>query len=33
MQDRKLYFEASPISYATLANNKVSVFLELGDRG
>ena len=30
MQDRKLYFEASPISYATLANNKVSVFLSWG---
>ena len=27
MEDRKLYFEASPISYATFANNKVAVFL------
>jgi acetyl esterase/lipase len=30
MQDRKLYFEASPISYATLAKNKVAVFLSWG---
>jgi len=30
MQDRKLYFEASPISYATVANNNVSVFLTWG---
>jgi len=30
MQDRKLYFEASPISYAVTANNKVSVFLSWG---
>jgi len=30
MQDRKLYFEASPISYATYANNKVAVFLSWG---
>jgi acetyl esterase/lipase len=30
MDDRKLYFEASPISYATFANNKVAVFLSWG---
>jgi acetyl esterase/lipase len=30
MQDRKLYFEASPISYATVANNNVAVFLTWG---
>ena len=33
MQDRELYFEASPISYATFANNSVSVFLSWGTRG
>jgi acetyl esterase/lipase len=27
MQDRKVYFEASPISYATIANNHVAVLL------
>jgi acetyl esterase/lipase len=30
MDDRKLYFDASPISYATFANNKVRVFLSWG---
>jgi acetyl esterase/lipase len=30
MQDRKLYFEASPISYTTFPNNGVSVFLSWG---
>jgi acetyl esterase/lipase len=30
MDDRKLYFEASPISYATYNNNKVAVFLSWG---
>ncbi len=30
MQDRKLYFEASPISYATIANNHVAVLLSWG---
>ena len=30
MQDRKVYFESSPISYATTANNKVGVFLSWG---
>ncbi len=30
MQDRKVYFEASPISYATTANNQVAVLLSWG---
>jgi acetyl esterase/lipase len=30
MDDRKLYFEASPISYAVRANNAVAVFLAWG---
>jgi acetyl esterase/lipase len=30
MDDRKLYFDASPISYATRPNNKVKVFLSWG---
>jgi acetyl esterase/lipase len=30
MQDRRLYFEASPISYATIANNQVAVLLSWG---
>jgi len=30
MQDRKVYFEASPISYATIANNHVAVLLSWG---
>ena len=30
MEDRKVYFEASPVSYAVQANNKVSVFLSWG---
>jgi acetyl esterase/lipase len=30
MEDRRVYFEASPMSYAVQANNKVSVFLSWG---
>jgi acetyl esterase/lipase len=30
MQDRKVYFEASPISYATTSNNHVAVLLSWG---
>lgn len=30
MQDRKVYFDASPISYATVANNKLAVLLSCG---
>jgi acetyl esterase/lipase len=30
MDDRKLYFEASPLSYAVTANNKVAVLLAWG---
>lgn len=30
MDDRKVYFDASPISYAVRANNKVSMFLTWG---
>jgi acetyl esterase/lipase len=30
MEDRRLYFDASPINYATFANNKVSVLLCTG---
>ncbi len=30
MHDRRRYFEASPISYATFANNQVAVFLSWG---
>jgi acetyl esterase/lipase len=30
MADRQLYFDASPISYATLANNKLAVLLVIG---
>ena len=30
MQNRKLYFEASPISYATVDNNKTAVFVIWG---
>lgn len=30
MADRQLYFDASPISYATLANNKLAVLLATG---
>jgi acetyl esterase/lipase len=30
MEDRQLYFDASPISYATIANNKIGVFLACG---
>jgi len=30
MEDRKLYFDASPMSYATYANNKVRFFLSWG---
>jgi acetyl esterase/lipase len=31
MADRQLYFDASPMSYATLANNKLAVMLVTGD--
>lgn len=30
MEDRQLYFDASPISYATFANNKIGVLLVTG---
>jgi acetyl esterase/lipase len=30
MQDRRLYFDASPISYTTIANNKTAVYLAWG---
>jgi len=30
MEDRKLYFEATPISHATYANNHVAVLLSAG---
>jgi len=30
MEDRRLYFDASPISYATFANNKIGVLLVTG---
>jgi hypothetical protein len=30
MEDRKLYFDATPISYATLANNQIAVYLSWG---
>ena len=30
MDDRRLYFEASPINYATFANNKLAVYLSVG---
>jgi acetyl esterase/lipase len=30
MQDPRLYFEASPINYATFANNQIGVFLSVG---
>ena len=30
MDDPKLYFDASPINYATFANNQISVFLGVG---
>ena len=30
MENRQLYFDASPISYGTLANNKIGVFLACG---
>jgi acetyl esterase/lipase len=30
MENRQLYFDASPISYATLANNGIAVFLACG---
>jgi acetyl esterase/lipase len=30
MQDRRVYFEASPLSYATIANNKTAVYLSWG---
>jgi acetyl esterase/lipase len=31
MQDRRIYFDASPASYATLGRNKTAVFLGWGD--
>lgn len=31
MADRQLYFDASPMSYATIANNKLAVMLVTGD--
>jgi dipeptidyl aminopeptidase/acylaminoacyl peptidase len=30
MENRQLYFDATPISYATFANNKISVLLATG---
>jgi len=30
MEDRKLYFDATPISYATYANNQIAVLLSCG---
>jgi acetyl esterase/lipase len=30
MHDRRIYFEASPINYATFANNKLAVYLSVG---
>jgi acetyl esterase/lipase len=30
IEDRKLYFDASPISYATIANNHIAVLLSVG---
>ena len=30
MQDRRRYFDASPISHATIANNKTAVYLSWG---
>jgi acetyl esterase/lipase len=30
MQDRRIYFDASPLSYATIANNKTAVYLTWG---
>jgi dipeptidyl aminopeptidase/acylaminoacyl peptidase len=30
MQDRRVYFDASPVSYATVANNKLAVLLACG---
>jgi acetyl esterase/lipase len=30
IENRKLYFDASPISYATLANNRIAVLLSVG---
>lgn len=30
MQDRRVYFDASPLSYATVANNKLAVLLSCG---
>ncbi|MFL6936012.1 MAG: alpha/beta fold hydrolase [Xanthobacteraceae bacterium] len=30
MENRQVYFDASPISYATIANNKIGVFLACG---
>ena len=33
MDDPRLYFDASPINYATFANNQMGVFLSGGHRG
>ena len=33
MENRQLYFDASPISYATFANNKIGVLLVTGTAG
>ena len=30
MQNRRIYFDASPINYATFANNQIGVFLSVG---
>jgi len=30
MDDRRIYFDASPINYATVANNKLAVYLSVG---
>jgi hypothetical protein len=30
MQDRRVYFDASPISHALIANNKTAVYLSWG---
>jgi dipeptidyl aminopeptidase/acylaminoacyl peptidase len=32
MENRQLYFDATPISYATFANNKIGVLLATGTR-
>jgi hypothetical protein len=30
MENRRIYFDASPINYATVANNKLAVYLSVG---